>query len=311
MLLEGRRQSENIEFDEGENLLKFHTLDTIEAIGRIVTGLGVAWKNDIISDISWFREKLGYEPLNEPDTSFPPIEEMFKNAARSQDLEDWHNDISGLQTGRMTRTTLRDEDGVPVTRKNNKHRSGSDDTLDIIMLGMNYEELFEHTRSRAIELRSRGEDLQARIDTILQRERAAMQDIIYEAVTLPNGDKAFLSEDGNAYTQGGEMVDPALTEGIDWTGRPTWENHNLQATKIEHIENIERQNEALLGRIGEIQDRLGDDPTTDELEGFGRELDDIGGRFDTIEASVIQFGSPILSSVSPETAPSLELPELK
>ena len=135
-----------------------------------------------------------------------------------------------------------------------------------------------------------------------------MQGILDRAVTLPNGRKAFLAANGEARTIDGNTLDPVLVAGIDWTGRPTWEEYQTQVQRLQALDDLAGRNAALLNEVGEIQDRLDDNdrPTPDELEGINDGLSDILGGFDGIEQG-LQSLEPTRAAQPVTAAPTSEM----
>ena len=231
---------------------------------------------------------------------FNAITRAQTEAQAAQALRDWHNDISGVDVGRMTRTAIPDND----TLNDAKSKRKDDTALDIILSSIDYDQMFADTQSRATDARSRGEDIGNRISALQEREDAAMQDILDRAVTMPNGRKAFLAANGEARTIDGKTLDPALVAGIDWTGRPTWEQYQTQSQRLEALDDLADRNAAFLNEVGGVQDRLDDDdrPTPDELRALNEQLSGVEDGFDTIETELDKF------SASPTTQPTLISP---
>lgn len=306
MKWKGRRQSENYE-----------TLPEPTFIDKV--GFVDAWLDEKFEGLL-FRlpkavfyaatDKLGL--TEKPDTTMPPLEEMFAKAAEQNPIErDINNDKMGVEAGQQTRISI-DDNGYINTRAS-KDKSRSDLALDIILSTVEYDKLFTKVDNRAIELRSRGETLQNRIESVLTRENTAMQNLLDNAVTLPNGKKAFLQSNGEAKTIDGTPIDPALVEGIDWAGRPTWNEYQAQNERVQAVEGIASANDGLLSDIGEVQDRLADEdrPNSDELEGFGESLDNINDGFGSLDAQLNEFES-VLPNVRNDVSfqQNVEIPKL-
>ncbi len=129
---------------------------------------------------------------------------------------------------------------------------------------------------------------------------------------MPDGRKTFLSANGIAYAQDGQEIDPALAKGIDWSDRPTWEDHQVQTGRVGKIEGIARENDGLINRIGGIQDGLDDDnrPALNDLERFDKDLGAIQTEIDGLNTRLNEFETKAPSTgidhdVSVEAIPSL------
>lgn len=204
----------------------------------------------------------------------------------------------------MTRTVMPDSDMLSKTKSRHKDNAA----LDIILSSIDYDQMFADTKSLATDGRSRGEAIDDRIAALQERETAAIQDILDCAVTVPGGRKAFLAANGEARTIDGKTLDPALVAGIDWTGRPTWEEYQAQAQRLDTLDDLAERNTALLNEVGGFQDRLDDDdrPTPDELQGINDGLSDIMDGFDVVESELETF-KPAHSAQPVIAAPTAEM----
>lgn len=216
---------------------------------------------------------------------FNDIVKAVSESDRVQAVKDWHNDVSGLETGRITRTVI-DHPDSDIQSRNGKN----DDTIDIILASaVDYAQLFADTKQRAADIANQHEALQNRIQTALASEKLAMDQLLNDAVTLPSGESAFMTENGFAVTLDGQKIDPNLAAGIDWTDKPTLNDYIERKERIETIEGIANEGDKTGLLIGDAQNRLAENPTAEDLEKINIEFDDIQTDIDDISTQLNTF----------------------
>ncbi len=95
---------------------------------------------------------------------------------------------------------------------------------------------------------------------------------------LADGRKAFMDEDGIAWTIDGEKVDEALAAGINWEGSPSREGYELLLQKKDDLDDYAHRGRVMADRLGENQNRLEDEdnpPTRNELDDIASEAEDL------------------------------------
>jgi len=207
--------------------------------------------------------------------AFNAITEIANEKRRVQDLEDLNNERSGLQTGRMQRFLTGGNGGLDQQSKKDKEDASLRTMLDIMMQDQEYAALWNEIDQDTLKAQSKVDALQDRIDNAIEQIKEDLQQTLDDAVTLPDGRKAFMHKDGVARTVDGQKIDPTLTAGIDWTGRPTYDDYRKQRDALDKLNDLDRQNRANSAKLGDIRDRLHDDEnpsTKDDLKGYKKDV---------------------------------------
>lgn len=107
------------------------------------------------------------------------------------------------------------------------------------------------------------------------RSRQTWQDLeaLRQRATVVDGERVYRSQDGRAFTEAGQEIDPA---GIAWReNAPTWEQH-LETTKAWEDAARERQDiEEYRDRLEKQKERLDGPLTEDDLREIESELEDM------------------------------------
>jgi DNA-directed RNA polymerase sigma subunit (sigma70/sigma32) len=101
-----------------------------------------------------------------------------------------------------------------------------------------------------------------------------------------------MSQTGQAYTIHGDLVDPAITEGMDWSGRPKYEAYLSLTEDSTALEELNSESERHGLRLGEIFETLEDDdapPTQSELKALSEEQAEILERLEDMQDRVQQL----------------------
>lgn len=210
--------------------------------------------------------------------AFNALNKADREFRRKQDIDDLNREMSGVGASRLRRFV--EDDQAPQSRRARKESDVADirTALDIMMQNERYAALWQTVENDLRSARRGVESLQHRIETAITRAKDDMAATLAQAVTLPDGRKAFLDEDGSAWTQDGEPLDPAIAAGIDWTDRPTREEYLQQAKRLEQLEALDQDNRKLSLRLGDISNHVHDenDPASlEDLERYREEIEDI------------------------------------
>jgi len=235
---------------------------------------------------------------------FNQIAQAQKERAKAQDLEDYSNELQGNEVGRQRRF-LSDEafDEIHSARTGKKGSNGKLSTLEFLLLNdLAYAQLHQQVAENNRASQARLTDLQDRIDNAAARLESQIEATLDQTVTLPDGRKAFMREDGAVLTADGELVDLTIVQGFNWDGRPTYETYLELIEGHSRLEELKEEGDKHSLRLGEIMDALKDDndpPSASELQSLNDEQDKISEAIDALDSEVSAIERSFDSQPSP------------
>ncbi|MEP1932162.1 MAG: hypothetical protein ABJO52_20910 [Nisaea sp.] len=199
---------------------------------------------------------------------------------RQRDFDDLQLELSGADVGWISRFLSPEVRNAIRDGRNGQGGSGSKlSALDYLLLNdPKYARIYEAAVDENRVVRMKHSAFEQRLEKAVAKAEKEVEDSISNAVTLPDGRKAFLDKDGVAWTLENERVDDAIREGIDWDGREPRESHIDKVERLNSLQNLQPQSAALGMRLGEISDALHDDdapPTKDEIKAYREEQEAI------------------------------------
>uniref|UniRef100_UPI003BAD9814 hypothetical protein n=1 Tax=Stappia sp. TaxID=1870903 RepID=UPI003BAD9814 len=161
------------------------------------------------------------------------------------DFEDAQREASGIEVGRISRFLSSDAREAIAERSGGGRASRSSmSALDILLLN---DPEYAQMHQAALDENRAGQaavtDLQDRIAQVMAKIDSKIDETLDQAVTLPDGRKAFMHEDGSVYTADGELVDPAIAEGYDWEDRPGYEAYLSLTQDKARLEQLAKEND--------------------------------------------------------------------
>ena len=220
---------------------------------------------------------------------FHIIAKAQKGRDRQVDHDDHNNELRGTDVGRMARFLSPEaRDKIEDNRKNKKGL----DPLELALLSAEYSEIYNQVLDGNRNAQSAIIDLQDRIDRLMEKVNEKIDQTLDKAVTLPDGRKVFMHDDGKVYTSDDEPVDPALVAGIDWTGRPRYSEYQSLLADRNRLQEIRDENDRNSLRLGEIREDLddrNDPPSQNQLQSHKEEQEDITDRTDDLTGEVTKF----------------------
>ncbi|MFN3224731.1 MAG: hypothetical protein ACE360_00580 [Hyphomicrobiales bacterium] len=249
---------------------------------------------------------------------FNEISAAQREMDRAQAVHDLNNEMAGREVGRISRfLTRNDESGLSDGKRGHKGTDGLS-ALDI-MLATSPEYFALHTDLSG-DLRGaqdRNHELAERLDAAIIAAQSRVDGIMDQAVLLPSGERAFLDDEGTAWTNDDRRVDPSITEGIDWTGHPTRAAYLEARETLTDLQEVQDENRRIGVRLGEIDNAIHDEDspaTMDELRDFHDDVEAIEGQMDELETQLdarwstehaVEPDQPTLAGVSASAVPVL------
>ncbi|MEP2943002.1 MAG: hypothetical protein ABJN40_01625 [Sneathiella sp.] len=221
------------------------------------------------------RNAQGSEGTLNLTGAFNAITEIANEKRKAQDLEDLNHERSGVESGRMQRFLVGGNGSIAQQAKKDREDAQLRTMLDVLMQDQEYAALWNEVDQDTLKAQSKVDALQERIDTAIEQAKEGLQQTLNDAVTLPDGRKAFMGEDGVVRAADGQKVDPAIVSGIDWTGRPTYDDYRKQRDTLDKLNDLDRQNRANSAKLGDIRNRLHDDENPSSKDDLKRDKDTV------------------------------------
>lgn len=222
---------------------------------------------------------------------FHIISKAQKERWRQQEHDDHNNDLRGMseKVGRMARPINPEvREDINGERKGKKMATA----LELAMLNADYAEMYNTVLNGNIELLNNMTDLDDRIGRLMDNVNEKIETTLNQAVTLPDGRKVFMHEDGQVYSSDNELVDLDLVAGIDWTGRPTYSDYLALLTDRDDVQELRDENNRNSVRAGEIQNDLEDHdnpPSSEQLQSHKTEQKSLSDRTNDLKDQVTQI----------------------
>ncbi len=223
---------------------------------------------------------------------FNQIAQTQRERAKAQDLEDYNNELQGNEVGRQHRFLGAETfEEIHSAKTGKKTSNGKLSTLEFLLLNdLAYAQLHQQVAGNNRVAQARLTDLQDRIERAVAKLESQIEVTLDQAVTLPDGRKAFMRDDGAVLTTDGELVDRAIVQGLNWDGRPTYETYLELTQGRTRLDELRAEGDKHSVRLGEIMDALEEEdspPTASELQSLNDEQDKISEAIDALDSEVL------------------------
>lgn len=255
--------------------------------------------------------------MDNQDNEFDKIENAAADRRRQQDIDDLNNELSGNDVGRTARFLSPEARDRLLAKKQGKPSKAMNALEMALMSNPAYAAIHKAAVDETRAAQRTADAFQDDVDMALSEVQTDMARMLDEAVTLPDGRKAFRGKDGVAWTVGGERVDEAITAGIDWSGRPTSQDYQELLDREETLGNASHQGRQLSNRLGEIHNELNDEdepPSVEAIENYRAEIEAIEAELNssadelnikTENKSIENDLAPDIAALSPNAVPTL------
>lgn len=224
---------------------------------------------------------------------FNEISTAQRELDRAQTLNDLGNEMAGLEVGRISKFLTRSDENGLVGNKRGQSAGHGLSALDIMLAtSPEYFALHSDLSGDLRNAQDRNHNLDERLGAAINAARSDLSSITDQAALLPNGERAFLDEDGVAWTTDDRRVDPAITEGVDWTGRPMRATYLDARDALTDLQGAQDENRRIGIRLGDINNAIYDDdnpPAMDEMKELHEEVEAIEGQMNRIDQSLHQM----------------------
>ncbi|TLP43450.1 hypothetical protein FDK21_18030 [Cohaesibacter sp. CAU 1516] len=220
---------------------------------------------------------------------FTIIAKAQKERDRQVDYDDHNNALRGTDVGRDLR--FLSPEAHEAVNGDRKAKKGLD-PLELALLSAEYAQMYNLVLDGNRDAQNAITDLGDRIDLLMDKVNERIDQTLDKAVTLPDGRKVFMHEDGKVYTSDDKPVDPVHVAGIDWTDRPTYNEYRALLIDRDRLQEIRDENDQNSLRLGEIRDDLEnrDNPLSqNQLQSHKKEQETIGDRTDELKGRVSQI----------------------
>ena len=208
---------------------------------------------------------------------------------RQQDIDDLNNELRGVDVGRVTRFLSPE---VRETINGDRKAKKGLDPLELALLSAEYAQMYNQVLDGNRNAQNAITNLGDQIDRLMDKVNSRIEETLDKAVTLPDGRKVFMHEDGEVYTSDGKPIDPILVAGIDWTDRPTYNEYQsllADRNRLQEIRDGNDRNSLRLGEIREDLDDRDDPPSQDQLKSHKKEQEGIVDRTNDLTGEVTKF----------------------
>jgi len=252
--------------------------------------------------------------LDNQDNDFDKIESAAADRRQQQNFDDLQNELSGNEVGRMGRFLSSEARDKLIAQKQGRPTKAMS-ALEMALLenrvyAAAYKFAVDETQAAQHEVQA----FQDEVDAALTTLKAEIKDMLDEAVTLPDGRKAFMYANGQAWTTDGELVDEAIAAGIDWAGTPPGERYQELLEHQEKLEQFAYRGRVLADTVGSNLNQLQDEDgksTPEELKSIGEESQDIISEAKELRQEVrmllkpSDIATPEVGAISPNSVPTL------
>lgn len=208
--------------------------------------------------------------MNHQTDDFKQIIKRQAETRRQQDLDDYNNEISGIDVGRIGRFLSSEARTRLIEQRTGKTSRLT--ALDMMLLNdRHYAKIYTRTMN---ELQRAELATERALDKALPKSiqlRVKLSETLSKAPTLSNGTKAFKDINGSVWSEDDMKLDEAQAESIEWDGtEPSYETYLDQRHELEAVEqdihDIREYQTDVLGTIrGDLTDQ--DDPkSVDDIE---------------------------------------------
>ncbi|MGJ8530557.1 MAG: hypothetical protein ACSHYC_00135 [Alphaproteobacteria bacterium] len=245
--------------------------------------------------------------MDNQDNEFDKIESAAADKRWQQDIDDLNNELSGNDVGRTARFLSPEVRDRLLAQKQGKPSRAMNALEMALMANPAYAEIHKAAVNETRAAQRTAQAFQDDVDLALSEVRANIASMLDEAVTLPDGRKAFMGKDGLAWTVDGERVDDAITAGIDWSGRPASDEYQELLDREEALGNASHLGRQLSNRLGEIHNELNDEdepPSVEAIENYRAEIEAIEAELNSSadELNIKTENKSIENDVAPDIA---------
>lgn len=247
---------------------------------------------------------VGVMGMDDYQDEFGAIESAAAEKRGQQSRDDLASELRGDEVGRIGRFLSEDARQELIARRDGKPSKFQSALELALAANATYAAIHAAAVDETQAAQRTAQAFQDDFEVALSKVRSDIGQILDEAVTLPDGRKAFMYEDGVARTVDGEPVDSALVEGIDWSGRPKGEIYQGLLAREESLENASHRGRQLSNRLGEIENELHDEddpPSAEQMEAYRLEVQEIGSEYDAL-GSAIRTSRDLERDFAPQSA---------
>lgn len=246
--------------------------------------------------------------MDHQTNDFKQIIKRQAETRRQQDLDDYNNEISGIDVGRIGRFLSSEARTRLIEQRTGKTSRLT--ALDVMLLNdPHYAKIYTSAMN---ELQSAEQATEIALDKVLKKSTQLQSELSYtlsKAPQLPNNTKVFRNNQGVVMTEDEVMVDADQAEEIEWSGsEPTYETYLKQKQGLEAVEkeinDIREYQTDVLGTIrGDLTDT--DEPkSADDIEKYRVKIKERMPKAVTQEMSLKEI------KAEPDKAVSINIPKL-
>lgn len=184
---------------------------------------------------------------------------------RLQDLEDYQNELADRDTGRAKRFLPPGARGGQSKERQERERRNWSRLQMFLYTDPAFAALYQDT----VDLLTSAETA---TEKALAKAEKELSDLLDKAAQLPDGRAVFMDKDGNARTESGKLVEPAIAAEIEWPDdAPSYEEY---LERRQAVDEIRRYQVDVLGHARNHMTDPDNPPTKGELEQISQDIQD-------------------------------------
>jgi cell division septum initiation protein DivIVA len=212
------------------------------------------------------------------------IWEIEAARTREEDRRDFERELAGIDIGREARFH-----GTEFVEDRRQSRSGASSTQRssqqqyasrlqmLLATNPGYAKLYNDTMGALGDAEAATDRAIAKAQKALDEARQQLEQTLTRAAKLPDGTRVFRDARGNVWNERGQRVSEVDAEGIEWRGdEPAYEQFLEESESVkDRLTRLEALQGYRVDTLGGIRDRMDDKenpPSSEEVEGFKREI---------------------------------------
>ncbi len=216
--------------------------------------------------------------LDNQSDSFKEITEAQLERRRVQDIDDLHNEMAGVDVGRIGRF-LSPEARALLQEKRNGKSSSSLSALDMMLLNNPaYADIYNNAMDRLADYEAATERALSKEITKLEAAEKSLNEILDQAATLPDGTRVFRDANGSVWTEADQKIDANIADQIEWQGsEPSRELYKQHLDTKRNANDSVHEIRVFQTEVGAVRERFTDPdnpPSPEDIQNAFKALEE-------------------------------------
>lgn len=216
--------------------------------------------------------------LDNQSDSFKVITEAQSERRRVQNIDDLHNEMAGVDVGRISRF-LSPEVRALLQEKRNGKSSSSLSALDMMLLNNPaYADIYNNAMDRLADYEAATERALSKELTKLEAAEKSLNEILDQAATLPDGTRVFRDANGDVWTEADQKIDANIADQIEWQGsEPSRELYKQHLDTKRNANDSVHEIRVFQTEVGAVRERFTDPdnpPSPEDIQNAFKALEE-------------------------------------